>query len=307
MFSKLREAVAKFTRSVADIVLTREVKEKDIQPFLDELVISLVESDVAYEVAETIVAKIKEKLVGKRIDRKSSLEEVINEALEEALKEIFPASTINLLEAVKKKWSEKREPLKIMFMGVNGVGKTTTIAKVAFMLKNNGITPVIVAADTFRAGAQEQLEVHARRIGVPIIKAKYSSDPAAVAYDAVAFAKKRNYQVVLIDTAGRMHTDRDLMEELRKIVRVVKPDLKILVVDSLTGNDAVEQARVFNKNIGVDGFILTKVDADVKGGTAISIVSSTGRPIIFVGTGQKYEDLEAFNAEWITRKLVSKK
>ena len=195
-------------------------------------------------------------------------------------------------------------PLRIVFFGVNGVGKTTTIAKFAYMFRRNGITPVIAAADTYRAGAQEQLRRHAEKLGVPFIGGRYGADPASVVYDAIEYARARGYRVILADTAGRMHTDRDLMEELRKITRVAKPDYRALVVDALTGNDAVEQARFFDGAVGIDFIVLTKVDADVKGGTALSVAAVTGKPILFVGTGQRYEDLELFDPKRYAEKIV---
>ncbi|MEM4463116.1 MAG: signal recognition particle-docking protein FtsY, partial [Fervidicoccaceae archaeon] len=213
-------------------------------------------------------------------------------------------SNFDLVNAAFQKCEERKEPFVVVFMGVNGVGKTTSIAKIAYMVKKRGMTPLIVAGDTFRAGSQEQLETHANRLGVPIIKAKYGSDSASVGFDSIVYAKKRNLCLILLDTAGRMHIDRDLIEELKKVVRVVNPDLKLLVVDSLTGNDAVEQSITYDREIGVDGFILTKADADTKGGSALSIAMETGKPIFYVGTGQKYEDLRPFSREWLISTLL---
>ncbi|HDN75728.1 MAG TPA: signal recognition particle-docking protein FtsY [Acidilobales archaeon] len=195
------------------------------------------------------------------------------------------------------------KPYVVVFLGVNGVGKTTTIAKIAYRLKTKGLKSVVVAADTFRAGAQEQLAIHAKRLGLPFIKGKYGADPAAVAKDGVIYATKHLLDAVLIDTAGRMHTDVDLMNELRKVVRVVKPHLKILVLDALTGNDAIEQAKWFDKAVGVDAVILTKLDADAKGGSALSIILTLSKPIIYVGVGQKYEDLRPYDPAEILNKL----
>ncbi len=303
MFNKLKDTLKKFTTTITEQVKTREIKEKDLDDPLQELFFELIENDVAYPIAENIIEEVKNNLLGMRVEKGKRIENVLKEAMKKTIEKVMPEPDRNVIEEAKRKCSEKREPYIIIFMGVNGVGKTTSIAKVARLFQKNGMTPVIVAADTFRAGAQEQLEQHARRLGVPIIKAKYNSDPAAVTYDAIAFARKRNYCIVLIDTAGRMHTDKDLIGELRKIINIAKPDLKLLVVDSLTGNDAVEQARQYEDNIGIDGFILTKVDADVKGGTAISITGKTGKPIYFLGVGQDYDDLEKFKREWLIRKL----
>ena len=191
-----------------------------------------------------------------------------------------------------------------MFIGTNGTGKTTTIAKLAYYLRKKGYRVVLAAADTFRAGSIEQLKFHADKLNLRVISHKYGSDAAAVAYDAIEHAKARNIDVVLIDTAGRMQTDRNLMDEVSKIKRIANPDLTILIVDSLTGNDAVQQAITFNNYIGVDAIILTKTDADEKGGTAISVVYSIKKPIIFIGTGQKYEDLAEFNPKFYLERIL---
>ncbi len=304
MFSKLKKAINSIADSLVEKITTREIKEEELEEYLEEFKMELLENDVAYVVTEQISEELKKRLVGKKIERKSDLMKIIKETFTHVIKEYLKEPPRNVIEEAKKKCTEKKEPYIIMFMGVNGTGKTTSIAKLAWLYKKKGITPVIVAADTFRAGAQEQLEEHARKIGVPIIKAKYQSDPASVAFDAVAYSRKRNYCVVIVDTAGRMHTEKDLMEELKKIKRVIEPDIKILVVDALTGNDAVEQATTFNNHIGVDGFVLTKTDADIKGGTAISVIAETGKPILFVGTGQSYDDLEKFTVEWLINKIL---
>lgn len=305
MFSRLRKAITSLSEAVVERVRTRELREEDLAPVLDEFLINLVESDVAYDVAEKIVVQVREKLVGRRIERRAQVEDVVRESMLEVLREVFPPQPPEPVTVAEEKCRKTRDPFVIVFMGVNGTGKTTSIAKLARRMQKRGLTPVIVAADTFRAGAQEQLETHAKRLGLPIIKAKYGSDPASVAFDAIAFAKKRNYCSVIIDTAGRMHNDPSLVEELRKIIRVTEPDLRILVVDSLTGNDAVEQASSFNEKVGVDGFFLTKTDADAKGGAAISIVASTGKPILYIGTGQSYDDIEPFRIEWLVDKIFS--
>lgn len=306
MFDKLKKA---FKRTVSDLKskvsekIQKEIKESDIEDVLEELFIELVEADVAYEVAEEIVEGVKSSLVGKKVSRGTDVEELVIQAIRDKLLELLDVEAPDLLEEAKKRKPGER-PLVVVFLGVNGVGKTTTIAKIAHMYKKNNITPVIAAADTFRAGAQEQLEIHAKRIEVPIITGKYGADPASVAHDSISYAMARGYRVVLIDTAGRMHVDYDLMGELKKIVRVSKPDYKILVVDSLTGNDAVEQAKKFNDSVGVDLVILTKTDADVKGGTAVSIAGVIRKPILYVGTGQGYDDIERFDARKFVDELL---
>jgi len=210
------------------------------------------------------------------------------------------------LDLVKLAEEKKRqgEPLVILFLGPNGHGKTTTIAKIAKMFLDRGFSVVLAAADTYRAGAIEQLEIHARKLGVRVVKHGYGADPAAVAYDAVQHARSKGINVVLIDTAGRMQTDRDLMEEMKKIARVVQPDLKIFVGDALTGNDALDQALKFHEAVGIDGSVLTKADADTKGGAALSIVYATGKPLLFLGTGQDYGDLREFDPEWLLERIL---
>ena len=303
VFDKLKKAFKKFVENVSSTIVAKELSEEELESLLEELLMELVECDVAFEAAEAIINGLKEKLVGKRVSRFSDTRKLVVDALKEALEDLLSKAYVdkNLIDEVLNR---SGEPIKIVFFGVNGVGKTTTIAKFAYMFRKAGVTPVIAAADTYRAGAQEQLRVHAEKIRVPFIGSRYGADPAAVAYDAVEYAKARGYRVVLIDTAGRMHTDSSLMEELRKVVRVIKPDYKILVVDALTGNDAVEQARFFEEAVGVDYIVLTKVDADVKGGTAISLAYAIGKPILYVGVGQKYEDLEKFDPRSIVEKIL---
>jgi len=284
-------------------VTKKTISEKDIGDILFELEISLLESDVAMEVAEKIINSVKEDLVGRKIRRRSDVAEFTRDALKKAISEILGVETKDLKEMANNA-RKSGEPLKIMFVGINGTGKTTTIAKVATYFINDGYTPVIAAADTFRAGAIEQISHHAENIGIKIIKHKKGADPAAVAYDAVEHAKAKGKEIVLIDTAGRMQTNVNLMDEMKKIKRVVKPDLIIYVGDSLTGNDAVEQASKFDEAVGVDGIVLTKADADAKGGAALSIGYVINKPILFLGVGQSYEDIMEFKPEWMVEQLV---
>ncbi len=307
MFDRLKKALTKTISEVKTRVESRvaykEIKESDIADILDELFLELVEADIAYEVAEEIVDTVKQALLGTRVKRGSDLESVVKDALRRKLLEILDKPFPDLVEEAKAR--RPGDPLIIVFLGVNGVGKTTTIAKIAYKMKRAGVTPVLAAADTFRAGAQEQLGIHAERVGVPLIRGRYGSDPASVAHDAISYARARGYKAVLIDTAGRMHVDYDLMGELRKIVRVSKPHYKILVVDSLTGNDAVEQAKRFDAEVGIDAVILTKLDADVKGGTAVSVAAVTGKPVAYVGVGQGYDDIERFDARKFVDEILS--
>lgn len=280
----------------------KTISENDVDDILFELELSLLEGDVALEVAEGIINSVKEDLVGRKIKRRSDVAEFTKEALKKAISEILDVDSqdIEQLIALKKK---QGEPLKIMFVGINGTGKTTTIAKVATYYMDKGYEPVIAASDTFRAGAIEQLTYHADKIGVKMIKHKKGADPAAVAFDAVEHAKAQGKDLVLVDTAGRMQTNINLMDEMKKIKRVINPDIILFVGDALTGNDAVEQARKFDDAVGVDGIVLTKADADAKGGAALSIGHVINKPILFLGTGQSYSDIMLFKPDWMVEQV----
>lgn len=290
VFELLRSTIS----NLVDKIKYRSLSEEELDRILNDTLLDLVSADVAYEVAEHLVTSVKRSLVGLKVERGSRVDQIVVDTLRKKLLELLNRGQFDLVSLAKSKCL-KGDPYVIVFFGVNGVGKTTTIAKIAYLFKRSGFTPILAAADTFRAGAQEQLEVHASRLSVPLIKGRYGADPASVAHDAIEYAKSRGFCVVLVDTAGRMHVDSDLMNEMKKIVRVAKPDLRVLVVDALTGSDAVEQARRFNEEIGIDAIIVAKVDADVKGGSIISVVAATGKPVIYLGVGQSYEDLEVFN------------
>jgi fused signal recognition particle receptor len=263
------------------------------------------------EVAEEISQKLKEKMLGQRAKRFSDLSKMIHHFAESILIEILtPNQPIDFLNEIKKfcedqKQSEKKRPLVILFLGINGTGKTTTIAKLAYLLKKKKYRVVLAASDTFRTGAQEQLKTHADRINVNLITGKYGSDSAAVAYDAIAHAKAKYFDVVIIDTSGRMAINKDLMQEMKKIHRIAAPDYTILVLDALVGNDATEQAKDFNKEIPLNGIILAKMDADARGGALISVTHATkGVPVLFIGTGQNYDDLTPFEPNEYIKKLL---
>ena len=207
---------------------------------------------------------------------------------------------MNLVSEIK---SKKGKPYVIAFFGINGSGKTTSIAKLASMLKEKNISCVLAAGDTFRAASIEQLQLHADKVGVKLIRHTYGSDPAAVAFDAIKHAKAKGIDAVLIDTAGRMHSNQNLIDEMKKIIRVAKPDLKIFVGESITGNDCVEQAKTFNEAVGIDGIILAKADIDEKGGAAVSVSYITKKPILYLGVGQEYDDLQEFEPEVVVKGL----
>ena len=281
----------------------KTISEKDVDDILFELEMALLEGDVAMDVAEKIINSVKEDLVGRKIKRRSDVANFTRDALKNAISDILDieGKDINaMLEEARK----SGEPLKLMFVGINGTGKTTTIAKISAHFIAKGFTPVIAASDTFRAGAIEQVTHHANNLNVKIIKHKKGADPAAVAFDAVAHAKARGKELVLVDTAGRMQTNINLMDEMKKIKRVIKPDLIIYVGDALTGNDSVEQAQKFNDAVGIDGIILTKADADAKGGAALSIGYVIQKPILFLGTGQSYTDMIEFKPEWMVEQII---
>jgi fused signal recognition particle receptor len=276
--------------------------EDTLEELLWELEVGLLESDVALPVIEAIKASVREQLAVTGVPRKNPAE-VVEAVLRTAIKQVLEGGKIDFDEFVDERLKQDKRPVVIMFVGVNGTGKTTTIAKIAHRLKKRGISCVLAAGDTFRAGAIEQLTLHAERLGVKIVKHKAGSDPAAVAYDALEHARSRHKDVVLLDTAGRMQTNTNLMAEMAKIKRVANPHLIIFVGDALAGNDAVEQAREFNRVVGIDGTVLTKVDADAKGGAALSVAFTIGKPLLFVGIGQGYEDQVPFNTQWMMDRL----
>ena len=308
MFERLKDKLRRFSRAVEDKIIEKGkatlsgetvLDEKDLSKSLEELEMALLESDTALTVVEELSSTVKANLLGKRVKRGNTAE-VVKDALKDALLKILSPNNLDFDAFVES--GEK--PLNIAFVGVNGTGKTTTIAKVAKRLLNTGHSVVIASADTYRAGATEQIEEHASRLGVKVIKHQYGADPAAVVYDAVKYAKANRRDVVLADTAGRMHTSVNLMEQLKKICRVTNPDMVVFVDEAIAGNDAVERAKRFNELIGIDASILTKADIDDKGGAAISIAHSTSKPIIFLGTGQSYENLEKFDANNFVERLL---
>ena len=300
MFDRLKSGL----KGLVTKVTTTELKADNLNPILSEFKLTLAENDVAYPVADRICNELEERLVGVQVKRLEDRKKIVEESLRQILLEVM--QTKDKIDLLKKAADKRHEnqPLILLFVGINGTGKTTTIAKVAQFLREKGYSVVLACSDTYRAGSIEQLEEHAKRLGLRIIKHKYGADPAAVAYDAISHAKAHGINVALIDTAGRMQTNTNLMNELAKIKRVVSPDLTILTVDSLAGNDAVMQAEEFHKSIGIDATILTKVDADVKGGSALSVTYITQKPILFIGTGQKYKDLELFDPEKFVQMIL---
>ena len=309
MFKFLKERLASFHKgadnALAETGITEDggkrIKESKLDELLWDLEVGLMESDVAVEVIEELKQGIKEELLGKRVRKGADFTEAINQAIKSSLEKVLTTSILDFDTYV----DVSMKPLVLMFVGVNGTGKTTAIAKIAHRLKGQGRSCVLAAGDTFRAGAIEQLTIHSEKLGVKIIKHQAGADSAAIAYDAIEHAKARRKDVVLIDTAGRMQTNRNLMDEMKKIKRIAEPDLIIFVGDALAGNDAVDQARKFDEAVGIDAAILTKIDADAKGGAALSIAHAVGKPIIFVSTGQEYGQLEAFDSGWMIDRIFA--
>ncbi len=286
-----------FFEKLSEVVTKKTLSESKFEELFFELEVAMLENNVAVEVIEKIKSDLKKELMSEKVSRVKT-EVIVAESLKKSIDELFEVENIDLLKEARKK-----KPYVICFVGVNGSGKTTNLAKLANYLQKNGLSVVIAACDTFRAAAIQQIEEHANKLGIKLVKHDYGADAAAVAYDAIEHAKAKGKDVVLIDTAGRSHANQNLMDELEKVVRVSKPDLKIFVGDSLTGNDAVDQAKSFNERVGVDGIILSKVDVDEKGGAAISVSYTTQKPIMFIGTGQTYDDFEEFDKERIMRNL----
>ncbi len=302
MFDKLKSA---FT-SIANAFTERTLSENEINELLGKFEIDMLESDVAYEVVQNILADLRQQLANEKIKRASDKSEVIIEKFKHSIGEVFAkTATIDIFAKIAEK-NSAGQPFVLTFLGINGTGKTTTIAKFVHLLKKKGFSVVIAAGDTHRAGAIEQISEHADRLGIKVVSQRYGSDPAAVARDAVMYAKTHRINVVIVDTAGRIQTSKNLMEEMAKIIRVVKPDLKIFVGDSLAGNDAISQAKEFLSATDFDGVILTKIDADARGGAALSIASVTGKPILYLGVGQEYEDLIPFEPSFFTKNLFNR-
>ncbi len=300
MFEKLRGHFS----NLYDKITKTDLKGKDLDKVLDEFHYTLLQSDVALPAADYIRDQLKFRIGQEQFTRFTDPRKEVRQILQEILLSILekPGQTDFFRLVEEKKHLGK--PLIVVFVGVNGTGKTTSIAKLAHILQKKRYSVIIAASDTYRAGSIQQLEEHAKRIGVKTVKHDYGADAAAVAFDAVNYAKAHMMNVVLVDTAGRMQTNKNLLEEMRKIVRVTRPDLTILVVDALTGNDALEQGKVFGEAVKIDGIILAKLDADVKGGSSISLSYILGRPVLLVGTGQGYDDLETFRPREIVQNMT---
>ncbi|MEX0920800.1 MAG: signal recognition particle-docking protein FtsY [Candidatus Pacearchaeota archaeon] len=287
-----------FLKNIKSKVGKVKISDEEFKFFGEDLRMLLLENNVAFEVSEKIIEELEDRVVGKEFLKKEIESEIKN-----SLKDIMEKFLIEPFDIIEKIKEKSKKPYVILFAGVNGTGKTTTLAKIANFLKKKKFSCVFAAADTFRAASIEQLEKHGENLGVKVISHEYNSDPASVGFDAIKYAEKNKIDVVLIDTAGRMHTSKNLLKEIEKIVKVCKPDLKIFIGESITGNDSVEQAKNFKESIDMDGIILTKSDIDEKGGTALSLGYTTKKPILFLGTGQEYDKIEVFSKDKFLNKL----
>lgn len=300
MFEKLKSSFNGLVQRVSQ----KELSDKEIAQILDEFLLVLAENDVAYSVAQKICDSLREKLKVVEVRRFSDSTEPARAVLREVLLDVLKGSGEESFFKILDERKTQHEPAIVLFVGVNGTGKTSSIAKIGYLLLRKGFSVVIAAADTYRTGSIEQIEEHARRIGIKTMKHDYGGDAAAVAFDAVNYANAHGINVVLIDTAGRMQTNKNLLEEMKKIARVAKPDLTILVADALTGNDAVEQALRFSEAVQIDGIVLTKLDADTKGGSAVSMAAVIKRPILFATVGQNYEDIISFEPDQMVHNIL---
>ena len=293
MFEKLKKIFSETAKSLGQ----KSISKKEIDSIFDKLEISLMENDVAQEIVDKLTSKIKNEIQNLKLERSEDSEQVITTKLYSFLSDLFLSTNnkTDIIQSILEKKRSKAGPYSIIFLGINGTGKTTTVAKFCKLLRDHGVSVVLAAADTHRAGAIEQITHHGDNLNVKVITQRYGADPSAVARDALEHARKNYIDAVLIDTAGRMQTSKNLMEEVSKIIRVIKPDMKIFVGDSLAGNDTVNQAREFFEYTNYDGSILTKSDADSKGGAAISIAYLTHKPILYLGVGQAYDDLAEFD------------
>ena len=276
------------------------ITEEELEAPLESLELELLQGDVEMGVAREITERIREQLVGDTRKQVESGEQVIERAIGDALRDVISVGQFDFEERIRS--AEK--PVVIVFTGVNGVGKTTSIAKLSRWLETRGLSSVMANGDTYRAGANEQIEEHAEALDTKIITHEQGGDPAAVIYDAVEYADANQTDVVLGDTAGRLHTSNDLMAQLEKIDRVVDPDMTLFVDEAVAGQDATNRAEEFDDAAEIDGAVLTKADADSQGGAAISIAHVTGKPILFLGTGQGYEDIERFDPDEIVDRLL---
>ncbi|HUT81638.1 MAG TPA: signal recognition particle-docking protein FtsY [Candidatus Bathyarchaeia archaeon] len=304
MFKKLKIGID----SIVEKITQKDLTPQNLEKPLYELQLALIGNNVAVPIAEKITKDVENALINTKVGRLVSRKKITYEALRKSIIDILesPREKIDILKIIAEN-KKNGEPTVLAIFGPNGSGKTTSIAKLTQFLINNKYSVVIGAGDTFRAGAIDQISKHCEKLGVRIIKQTYGSDPAAVIFDTIQHARAKGIDVVIADTAGRLQTNKNLMRELQKIVRIAEPDLNIFVADALTGNDAALQAEEYDRIVGIDASILTKVDADPKGGAALSVVYATKAPIIFIGIGQKYSDFIPFDSAWFADSIIPEK
>ncbi len=278
---------------------TITLNEDTVRAFLEEFEFSLLEADVEMTTTHALIEELQKRLGNKVISSRENPGKIIRKEIKAALYEMIRVSPFDLDTVLNN-----QHPGIVLILGPNGAGKTTTIAKLTHRFQTQGKKIVLASADTFRAGSIEQLQTHAQRLGVRLVKHQYGADPAAVAFDAVKAARAENADIVLIDTAGRQDTNKNLLEELKKIQRVIQPHAKIYIGESYTGQAILTQARTFDEAVGIDGFILTKLDTDTKGGGVLSILHNLQKPILFFGVGQAYEDLIPFDLDEFLNRLI---
>jgi len=298
VIESVTKSVGKTVEKVPKKITQKKITEKDLSQVLEDLEFSLLEADVALEVSDKIKEDLIKALVGKEVKR-GKTKKIVEGTIHKSLLEILDVPKIDLEKIIKN-----NKPCLILFLGFNGSGKTTNLAKFGYKFQKEKHSCIFAAGDSFRAAAVEQLQEHADKLGLKVIKHKYGADSAAVIYDAMEHARTKGIDIVLADSAGRIHTNQNLMDELIKIVKVNKPHLKFLVIDSITGNDAVEQAKKFDEAVGIDGVILTKIDVNTKGGAILSVCKILGKPVVALGVGQEYKDLKEFNRKELVEKLL---
>lgn len=297
MFGFLKKKIEGVFKKVEKVVTEKKLDQKSFDKIFWEFELSLLQSNVSSEVINQVKLNLAEELVGKSVKRN------FKKVIEKALLKSFDSVLFEVKESAFLKQLKSKKPFIIMVVGVNGSGKTTTISKLVYYFKKNKLKCLLAAGDTFRAASIEQLEHHAEKLKVDVVSSQYGSDAASIGFDAVKKASKKKLDVVLIDTAGRLHSNTNLMSELQKVKRVNKPDAVVFVADAITGSDVVEQAKVFNDEIGVDYVILTKTDVDDKGGAILSVGFTIKKPILFLGVGQEYKDLKHFKKKEVIKKL----
>lgn len=302
LFGRLQSGMKSFLKKIS----IKELSEKDLKPIIDELVDLMVQNEVGIGTAEQIGINLKKELISLEHARFKDARPVVKDALRKSILSVLDINSeadIDILADIKKAKDEGR-PYIICMLGINGTGKTTTMAKLAKMFHKNKLTVVFAAGDTYRSGSIQQLGKHAEKLGIRMIAHDYGGDPAAVAIDAIDHAESKGVDIVIIDTAGRMQNNVNLVRELEKVIRLAEPDLKIFVGDSLAGNDVIRQATQFNDDVGIDGIVMTKIDSDAKGGAVISVAQATQKPVLYLGNGQSYDHLIEFDPDFIVSQVI---